>query len=1621
MRKEKLFKRVLSLALVSALTLSGLSPVSLFNNKTGVIDVEAAPGGAPGGGEACNNAQAHTGSGSGSSANIKGVGWKFSIIPKDSIFHKGKIVDINNNLSHFTCNKGSSAASFIIYDGDLGGNDKNIYIPKSKDRDDGFTSVRYYHTSDIKYIFPKIYKGVEDKDMLQKVSATETGDVIHVKGYSNSNGFLKGVTKKDGGGLTKGGTFVQYIEKFGKEHVITRIFSVANNVKALGKKATKNTPTSKVLKFFEAKDFSQFLICIEPVAIWNGESNKKIPADYNFNIALSFQDLLKDSGNPKSQWSYLEKNYIGASQNGTPSSYLGNYGSWTTAIYTAFRQTGLDFYDVNGVYGKKNGKPCTYKTGASGGDDALYEGGFLLYGQGGKGGRPYKVGVDYNVFVGSENGTIAEGKANASSTSVEVASSYNAVHSATLSDNSEITDISDGKNADFKPKAEKFILADGYNADYGTDLKASGRANYHITHEGEKGEEFENTSKLGTENNALKTVTSLTRNQWDNHEDKYTKISLGVYNVPLSTREKGSVYAVKNNLINNIITQKNLGNIYYSEVPYSESYDIELGNTHDVKFTGDTEGDNNVYNGAVGASIPYRTAKAIQGFTYKGDGDIPKPICVGTPSDIFCAYGSYFDDETDYSSRDCTLSSRKDESMGRLSTYGGLWSLENAEELAAINEVTNKGSKHPGFYCTAFSGEGDVKEKAQNKDDEEVQSSLGVSVSVMVKKNEVESRIAYATLDRDTGSLTYDGTEKKKYDVTSWSNFKVKGDNSAKGIYVYVAYANNEANKPYALTTSGNANGNKIFELCKENKDDFSSPDSLKKLFDGLGGQSLAGGLISVGKTIGVGSEADTNGKLNGYSILVLRLKGNVTKKSKIDLKDYELNYIYPSMLTDGNYSTFLDSDSYVYLDRPKTIEGCWYQNITREIDDFKHSWDKYAKATNKYKGNIIDKNKSLGDDKNILQYDKFTGGIFTTEEKVRKGHLFKDPDSRNTKFSLAVNLTRSSAKDKRVISTLTRQTVEQGVDNGIKKDYAEKNLGLKFGNKPNSTIQPAVSKRDSSAKVDIDLTDIFEWNVYYAVKEGGTLHTEVYHRYLKHVNWDGDCRNCDYNWDTGRYNHNYCCGDYSYDESKLTSQPASMDGERVKYDIKETVLKYETDSVEKGINNTKIVPESLQKTANGLGKSSVIEKDNLYKIAVVHQSVKASGTPNIIGFYPEVFMRAYSSTGDKITTSYTASGEEDRIASNYVTPHNLLVMGEKKREVQPSAMYVFKVNNASAVAATGVLTSDATAVGTNADEISDGKPVVYAGGDLTLDVKPNFVFDLYGYSLDMIEPSDSSSLKGSGNYNNIIADGSNVKNIWGNTFSKTDIKTEFDTWTKNLLKNHIGTDVTLTVNGDGVDKTYNNFTASLSKFNIPDSVAGGVYSIKVEKGNIVTSGTDGVGYQYLIKQIASDYDVTDSKAEEIFKNSDIWQSITRAIEDCKDDYNNSQKSEAIDKERDHWYDEQVKTFVIRRFVNTGIKVNNILVNDKLDYGAAPTAETGTESLDSYKKADAKWYLTLFLKKDGAKKVPDGFPTSMHFYEPKDYASLSDANNKGSIIINELYVDGADFVVPSASTYDMGN
>ena len=404
--------------------------------------------------------------------------------------------------------------------------------------------------------------------------------------------------------------------------------------------------------------------------------------------------------------------------------------------------------------------------------------------------------------------------------------------------------------------------------------------------------------------------------------------------------------------------------------------------------------------------------------------------------------------------------------------------------------------------------------------------------------------------------------------------------------------------------------------------------------------------------------------------------------------------------------------------------------------------------------------------------------------------------------------------------------------------------------------------------------------------------------------------------------------------------------------------------------------------------------------------------------------MRAYSSTGDMVVNASTNSGDENnRSAGGYVTPHNLLTMGEVIRKVKPSAMYVIRVNHKYDSGAEvnpaikGSTISDSTAVGTNADAVSDGKPVIYAGGDVTVKVNPDFRLNMYGYSLDLIETSDNN-LVGTGNYASVINDSSNVKRDWGNTYTSTDIKKEFDDWSKDILTKHLGVDMTLTVNGSGVDKVFNNFTSSLGNMDTSASVADGVYSIKIKQGTIDKTE---MGYKKLIEQIKSDYELsTDAEAEKIFTNSDIWQSIERAIEDSNDSFNNSQKSDAISS-RAHWYDEEVKTFVIRRYKKENLDIKNVVVNDKIDYGAAPTADDTTASLDNYKKADAKWYMTLYLKKDGAKKTPECFSDNLVYYNPSNYGGLSNANDTGSVLINEVYVDGADFVIPSASTYDMGN
>ena len=849
-------------------------------------------------------------------------------------------------------------------------------------------------------------------------------------------------------------------------------------------------------------------------------------------------------------------------------------------------------------------------------------------------------------------------------------------------------------------------------------------------------------------------------------------------------------------------------------------------------------------------------------------------------------------------------------------------------------------------------------------------STMGVSVSLFAKKKVATSYIAFATLDRSNQTIKYDGNDKSTYAITNHADFSIPANYSN---CVYVAIPSTS----YAM--KDNVNGSKIFNRLKNME--IVDESDLEEAVESMGYVVESSGSAEGGNTIGVGSD----GKGRGYGVLVLQLTGNVPQKSKLNLMEYELNYVFPSMLNKRNFESLSGVYSHARYKTEMIGVGC-----NKHITHLYESSNK-VKVTiaDTYGGNIISINSKLGADKNILRNDGIFNNkarYFTTEVDAHN-KIVKENVS-NFTFSLAVNLTRSSFGDKRVVSTMSKQT--------INKNFAQNNLDLSYGVKPSTNVLSAKKKRTSKSLLKVTRTDNFHWDTAFYFNEP---HVHGTYRYKRNI------YNGKYNVCTGHPHVTWVSYDPTtlYQLVEMTSQGALASGAyKVTYTVNETAYKYDSDEIETAENEIGVLEDSLQVSDSGLNSNKSLIS-NPYKIALVTSSNK------VLGFYPEITMRAYTTKGDTI---YSSDTERDKtLTSSYsgVTPHNVIMVGEYRRTLKPSSMRTIKVNAGNGAVLTGKTISDATAVGSNASNIAGNLPVIYAGGNISLNIKSNLSLSMYSYSLDLIEPSDNNLNGTSTPYTSVVADGTDVKSVWGNTGFKP--LSEFNTWIKDTL-DKLSVDTTLTVNGSGVDKTYNNFATSLGKLNTSSATADGVFNIQIKQGKIVRNN----GYTALLAQIKSDYGLTNvSQAEKLFKESEIYQTIADAVEDSSDAFNKSSKSNAIDGSRKHWYDEEVRTFVVRRYKKENIKIGNVLVNDKLDYGSAPTGDTHVTGNNSYKKATAKWYMTLYFK-----DLPEGFDGE-DVYNPEDYDGLSNANDSGTVLVNELYVSGADFVIPSASTHDMGN
>lgn len=474
--------------------------------------------------------------------------------------------------------------------------------------------------------------------------------------------------------------------------------------------------------------------------------------------------------------------------------------------------------------------------------------------------------------------------------------------------------------------------------------------------------------------------------------------------------------------------------------------------------------------------------------------------------------------------------------------------------------------------------------------------------------------------------------------------------------------------------------------------------------------------------------------------------------------------------------------------------------------------------------------------------------------------------------------------------------------------------------------------------------------------------------------------------------------------------------GNKFTYTLTGIAYKYQTAELAEG-KNSLLGDKDIHGLVTSANKpTGATKKDtNEYRYATVNRNSNVS-----LNFYPENYM-VYK-IGDTVF---------DTKHYKYVT-----VMSEVKRKAQSSSLYLVKVNTdvANDSTITGSTYSDTMQGGTSSlgsgTSSEDSKVSIPAGSDVTVLADPtNVKIDLFGYALDLIDGSKDSVMKtgshSSLSYDSVVKYDTNVASVWGNADDHADkLKSNFTTWADNVMKvENFGADFVLDVNNNTKGA---NFSATIGKVNhTSGAVEDGVYNIVVENGAIVESAR---AYQNMITQIAADYDCSYDEANALFKDSQIYTSILNAIESSTSSFNTSGKAIGVAESwtstlgnGNNWYDEKVRTFVIRRYTNLGNTLSDITATDKLDYSLAPTgSNSGKENASAGTTYDAKWSLNIFFNSAKKSDLDKLIFENGTYFDPSTNTDVTGANNAYTVLINKTPVKNADFLIPASSTSNFG-
>lgn len=831
------------------------------------------------------------------------------------------------------------------------------------------------------------------------------------------------------------------------------------------------------------------------------------------------------------------------------------------------------------------------------------------------------------------------------------------------------------------------------------------------------------------------------------------------------------------------------------------------------------------------------------------------------------------------------------------------------------------------------------------------EDTLGLGVELLVKNKRVTNHIVTINVKgSDSVSIKHTskghGTlktvdDKKCYTQTRYS----KND-------LYAVVVPNYSPKGYSESVADS-----IANACKA--DDVDTAISNFYYQFGSGDKIAFRDYVSGGETISLGS-ASNNKKVYGYTLYILQYKNKGGKPEKVkgdlELKDYELNYVFPSMCEEatnnGNPKVVTLRQDLCTVDINERYHACsstyWYPFPT----DKSYQIIVTEKGS---KGKTIEKDDSLSGTKMLLTNTKYISPevpdkYHLVREKALNGILYDTNLGYNYRIDYGFNLSRGLFGDRRSVSTISDQT--------INPNFASKVLDLNYGNMPQD-VKEASSDRDSNATVGDKIVDTFVFDAIYRATGSKT-------KYTKH---SSTC----YHW---HWSHG-CEVVTEHEDELLAFSVNGVSASKVEIEIDSTAHKYSTEANEVGTNSVAsafLRNELRLPKTNGTGMTETLTDDNKdvgYTAAYVKNSDDI-----VLSFYPEVAMQAIEYSGNKIETP------RDGIT------RRVLTMGEEKRNANSSSLYLFTLRkDDDGNDLSGTTYSDTAVGGSKASKISD-MVTLTAGGDFGVAVKETgFHLNLYGYSLDVINKANDESMQiaqtgvkdmlsgvensddVSINYTDIIKDGSDVYSDWGNNHGEDATKNEFLDWVEKITDvNNFKADIDMELSKDGSStplrgSANTNFNSTIGSLSGGEEGVDMAFPLTIRHGQVAKYTVDENGYdtstidpyyEKFISQLASDYGLIDDngtrfeQAEKLFKSSGLYTSIINAIESDKSDENNSLSQSAQSRSQrpsaiklgnnTHWYDEEVKTIVLRRFAYEGVHFQNITANDKLDLGDAVTS-----------------------------------------------------------------------------------